>query len=132
MRTASVRLAAISAVVLTAIAAAPVQSTQPASTQSATLPTPKELLERHVKAIGGREAIVAHSSRRATGTMSIPASGMEGTLEIIQAKPNKSLMRITLPGVGTMEEGFDGTHGWSINPVTGPSAPPGQAARGSP
>ena len=125
MRIASVRLAAISVIVLTAFAAAPVQSTQTAPAQTAgaaqALPAPKELIARHVKAVGGREAVFAYSSRRAAGTMSIPASGMEGSLELYMAKPNKSLMRITLPGVGSMEEGFDGTHGWSINPVTGPS-----------
>ena len=125
MRTAGARLAAISAVVFTALAAAPVQSTQTAPAQSTpasqTLPAAKELVARHVKAIGGREAITAYSSRKASGTMSIPASGMEGSLELFMAKPNKSLMRINLPGVGSMEEGFDGTHGWSINPVTGPA-----------
>lgn len=125
MRTASVRLAAISAVVLTALAVAPVQSTQTAPAQttaaSTTLPTPKELFDRHLKTIGGREAVLGLSSRHTTGTMSIPASGIEGTLELFQAKPNKSLMRVTLPGVGALEEGFDGTHGWSINPVTGPA-----------
>jgi hypothetical protein len=125
MRTASVCLAAISVAVLTAGAAGPTQSTASAPAQSAAassaLPAPQELIARHVKAVGGREAVLAYSSRRATGTMSVPASGMEGTLEVFMAKPNKSLMRINLPGVGAMEEGFDGTHGWSINPVTGPS-----------
>jgi hypothetical protein len=37
------------------------------------------------------------------------------------AKPNKTLIKITLPGVGDIQEGFDGTVGWSMNPMTGPT-----------
>jgi hypothetical protein len=30
-------------------------------------------------------------------------------------------MRITIPGVGEMSEGFNGDVGWSVNPMSGPS-----------
>jgi hypothetical protein len=129
MRTASVCLAAISAAVLTAGAAAPIQSTQTSPAQTAapqTLPTPQEIFAKHVNALGGREAMLAYSSRKVTGTVSMPASGMNGTVEIFQAKPNKFLMRITLPGVGVMEDGYDGTVGWGNNPLTGPQLLQGQ------
>ncbi len=32
--------------------------------------------------------------------MSVPGSGMSGTLEIYGAKPNKSLVKITIGGIG--------------------------------
>ena len=54
------------------------------------------------------------------GTVSLPAAGLTGTLEAFHAKPNKFLQRMTLPGIGDIEEGFDGTVGWSISPLTGP------------
>ena len=45
---------------------------------------------------------------------------MSGDLEISQARPNKTMMRINVTGIGQIEQGFDGTTGWSINPMQGP------------
>jgi hypothetical protein len=87
---------------------------------SAELPPAREVVDRHIKAIGGREAILAQSSTHATGTVSLPAAGLTGKLEAFHAKPNKYLQRLSLPGIGEIEEGFDGTVGWSISPLTGP------------
>ena len=87
---------------------------------SATLPSARSIIDRHIKAIGGREAILKHTSTHATGTVSIPSAGMTGTVEIFTAKPNKSMMKITLAGVGEVQEGFDGTTGWSLSPMSGP------------
>ena len=50
----------------------------------------------------------------------MPSAGLTGTLEIFAARPNKSLVKVSLPGVGEVSEGFDGTHGWSLSPMTGP------------
>ena len=52
--------------------------------------------------------------------MSLPAAGIKGTLEAYHAKPNKFIQRLSLPGIGDIEEGFDGTVGWSLSPLTGP------------
>ena len=84
------------------------------------LPSAKSILDRHIAAIGGREAILSHTSTHAKGTLSMPSAGLTGSLEILAAKPNKSLMRISLAGVGEISEGFDGSHGWSLSPITGP------------
>ena len=46
---------------------------------------------------------------------------MTGSVELFAAKPNKSLLRISLAGIGDIEEGFDGTIGWSLSPMTGPA-----------
>ena len=48
--------------------------TPPAADPS--LPAAREILDRHVKAIGGREAVLSHKSAHATGTFSVPSSGM--------------------------------------------------------
>lgn len=88
---------------------------------SAELPEAAEILEGHLKAIGGREAVMGHSSRHVTGTITMPSAGLSGSFEMFEAKPNKAVMRITIPGVGEMHEGFDGKIGWSINPMSGPS-----------
>jgi hypothetical protein len=88
---------------------------------TATLPSGREVIDRHLKAIGGREALLAQTSTHATGTVSLTAAGITGTLEAYHAKPNKFLQRINLPGIGDIEEGFDGKVGWSLSPLTGPT-----------
>jgi hypothetical protein len=87
---------------------------------AADLPSARSVIDRHVRAIGGREAVLAHSSTHARGTLSMPMAGMTGELDVYAAKPNKSLVKITLGGVGSVVEGFDGTHGWTLSPMTGP------------
>jgi len=84
------------------------------------LPAARDIMDRHLKAIGGREALMSKSSAHATGTVEIPGSGMKGTLELFQAKPNSTLTRISLPGFGDLQEGFNGAIGWTISPMTGP------------
>lgn len=86
----------------------------------AALPSARSILDKHVKAIGGREAVLSHSSTMAKGTLSIPAAGITGSLEVYGAKPNRTLVKSTIPGVGQIVEGFDGTHAWTISPMTGP------------
>ncbi|MEO8076844.1 MAG: hypothetical protein ABI818_10970 [Acidobacteriota bacterium] len=83
------------------------------------MPSARSIIDRHVAAVGGRQAILSHSSSHAVGTMTIPGSGISGALDIYSAKPNKSLTKINLGGIGEMLEGFDGTVGWGVNPVTG-------------
>jgi hypothetical protein len=85
------------------------------------LPPAREIIDRHIKAIGGREAVLAHTSAYAKGTVTIASAGLTGSVELFAAKPNKTLTRSVLPGIGEILEGFDGTVGWAISPLTGPS-----------
>jgi len=91
-----------------------------APTVPAKLPTGRSILDKHVAAIGGREAVLGHKSTHALGTLSMPSTGLTGALEIYGAHPNKTLLKISLGGVGEVLEGFDGTYGWSLSPMTGP------------
>lgn len=84
------------------------------------LPPARTLIDRHVKAIGGRDAVLAHSSMRITGTVSFPANGISGSLEAFAAKPDKALVKLNIVGIGEAAEGFDGTVAWSQSPMTGP------------
>jgi hypothetical protein len=95
-------------------------SPAPKAADSAALPSARSIIDRHVRAMGGRKAVLAHTSLHATGTMTVASSGMTGVLHVYGAKPNKSLVKIGLGGIGDLLEGFDGTTGWSLNPVTGP------------
>jgi hypothetical protein len=107
-----------------ALAAAPAvhagQAPAAKTEKAAALPSARSIVDRHVQAIGGRKAILAHTSLHATGTMTVAGSGITGVLHVYGAKPNKSLVKIGLGGIGELLEGFDGTTGWTLNPVTGP------------
>jgi hypothetical protein len=87
----------------------------------AALPSARSIIDRHIKAIGGREAVLSHTSTHATGTFSVPAQGLTGTVEIFgAANPNRSALKVTVPGLGEIASGFDGSHGWSMSPLLGP------------
>ncbi len=90
------------------------------SAEPADLPSARSIIDKHVKAIGGRDAIMAHKSSHATGTFSMPATGISGKLDVYSAAPDKTLVKVNLGGVGDLVEGFDGTHGWALQPMTGP------------
>jgi hypothetical protein len=99
-------------------AKAPAPSPAPASKVS--LPSARSIIDRHIAAVGGRKAILAHTSSHATGTMTVAGSGITGVLDVYSAKPDKSLVKINLGGIGDVFEGFNGTHAWSVSPITGP------------
>jgi hypothetical protein len=94
-------------------------SAEKAADQSG-LPSARSIIDRHVKAIGGREAVLSHTSSHATGSMTVTGSGITGVLDVYAAKPDKSLVKINLGGIGDVIEGFDGVHAWSVSPMTGP------------
>ena len=102
-------------------AIAPLAARAPESQSVSALPAARTIIDRYIKEIGGRDTVLAQSSTHATGTVSLPAAGLTGKLEAFHAKPNKFLQRMSLPGIGDIEEGFDGTVGWSISPLTGPT-----------
>jgi hypothetical protein len=92
------------------------------------LPSGRAVIDKHIEAIGGSAAIRAHSSMHVTGTMSIPASGVSGSIEAFAAKPNKTLVRMTIAGVGEVLEGVDGNVAWSLSPMFGPMLAQGKEA----
>jgi hypothetical protein len=100
------------------------QQTAPAA---APLPSGKDVVAKHLAAIGGEAAFKAVKSIHAKGTFELPAQGIKGELEILAARPNKMLNRVEIPGVGHAESGYDGKTAWSIDPLAGPSLLTGRA-----
>lgn len=92
---------------------------KPAPTEAA-LPDARSLIDKHIAAIGGRDAVLSYSSSHVKGRVEMPANGLSGPFEVFAAKPNLSLMRMTFSGIGDMEEGFNGKVAWMLSPVTGP------------
>ncbi len=93
---------------------------KPPAQADARLPAAREIIDRHIREVGGRAAILAHSSTHIVGTASMPAAGLSGKMEIFHAKPNRYLQRVSFPGIGEIEEGFDGKVGWTTSALTGP------------
>jgi len=85
----------------------------------APLPTVDQVLEKYVQAIGGQAAVSKVSSRLARGAVELPATGATGAVEVYTKAPNKTLTIINLPGVGVVQNGFNGTVGWEQNPRAG-------------
>lgn len=78
-----------------------------------------EVLEASLEASGGREALSAIKSSRLKGTFSITAIGMSGSSEIVQTYPDKVYLVQEMPGIGRIEQGYDGEKGWAQDPMQG-------------
>jgi len=93
---------------------------QPAvETPAPNMPDAGGLFAKHVKAIGGEKAIRKHASAISKATFSMPAMGMSAEMTITTAAPAKMLLNMTVPGMGEMQQGFDGTRAWSNDPMSG-------------
>ena len=87
--------------------------------KAAALPTTDEILEKYVKALGGKEAIEKTTSRSAKGTFEIEAANISGEVENYQKAPNKYASLFSIPGMGGGGQVYDGAKGWDSNPMSG-------------
>src|SRR5688572_14438611 len=56
----------------------------PTPTTTSALPAARAIIDRYVQAIGGREAVLRHSSIRYLGSFEMPAAGLKGGLTLVQ------------------------------------------------
>lgn len=91
------------------------------------LPAGREVISRFIEAIGGADAVRRPRSQRAVGTFEMPGPGISGDIEVLSAAPNLMLQRLVVPGLGTVESGFDGAVGWLDDPAIGPMLLDGKA-----
>ncbi len=88
-------------------------------------PPPPELTEeqkiiaRFVDALGGEDALRAYSSATAKGAFELPAMGMSGDMTAYQMAPDKTLVTISLPGMGESIQGYNGEIGWAEDATQG-------------
>lgn len=90
-----------------------------AGAQAATLPAASAVITKFATAVGG-PAYLAAKSIQTKGTMSMPAAGLNATFQMTQLAPNQMQMVTTIPGMGEVQVGFDGTNGWALDPMQGP------------
>ena len=99
----------------------------PALGGHASAQTADDIVEKHLAAVGGREALGKLTSRHSTGTLTLSTGGAEipGTVEIFAKAPNKVrvAMKLDVSAMGggemTIEQRFDGTAGYSLNSMQG-------------
>jgi hypothetical protein len=117
---AAVLAVAVVAAPASSLVAQTAQAPAAPAAKAADLPSARAILDRHLEAAGGRNAIAKHTSSHLVGTISIPASGITGPFEVFAAKPNMNLTKITIADIGDVIEAYDGKVAWSISPMTGP------------
>lgn len=90
--------------------------------------TADEVIEKHLAALGGREALGKLTTRKAIGTVTIstPNGDLTGPIELYSKAPNKTraYMELDLSALGMnekmmLDQKFDGTSGWAINSLQG-------------
>ena len=100
----------------------------PALASQAWAQTPDELVEKHIAAMGGRDALSKLTSRRATGSITVvgPNGDFGGPVEMSYKAPNKVRlsMQLDLSAMGVpekmiVEQKFNGAVGWSLNSLQG-------------
>lgn len=90
-------------------------SVAPAWPQAAPLKTAEAVLERYKQALGGADAIAKVESETVRGE--IESSGQPGKATFVyQAKPFKTLMKVTRANGSQIVVGFDGSVSWSVGP----------------
>lgn len=92
---------------------------KPDAKPAAALPTVDEVLDKYIKATGGKAALEKLNSRVAKGSFEIEAMGISGGFQSYAKAPNKNVVIVDVPGFGTVLNTFDGEKGFSSNPQTG-------------
>ena len=99
-----------------------------ASQKAQTLPTVQKVMERYVRALGGRNAIFRHKSMVVQEKLEIAEKNV--SLErVVTFKGRKQREEITLPDGSRYQSGFDGRVAWEINPKSGAALIQGKEAQ---
>jgi len=84
----------------------------------ADLPSGEKVLQTSVEKSGGAAAFAKVKSVVMTGTVEMAGHNIKGPATMFQ-KDGKSYTAIDLPGIGKVEEGFDGKVAWESNSIQG-------------
>ena len=82
------------------------------------LPDAKELIQRYAHEVGG-DAWKEHKSARMKATVELAAMGMRAEIEAVNVFPNVFMTKMTIPGMGEIQSGYDGAVAWMKDPTMG-------------
>jgi hypothetical protein len=116
----------VAAFVLLSVVATPALSAQQAAGAQAVsraepLPDARDVVARHIEAVGGRDALARLHSRHVWAHFEVPGERVKGQLQIFAARPNRLLIKTTFSDLATTVTGFDGQMGWSETPGSKPA-----------
>jgi outer membrane lipoprotein-sorting protein len=89
------------------------------TTPQAALPSVDQILDKYVKAIGGKAAFEKLTSRVSKGTFEMDQLPGPAAEEIYAKAPDKQAMVTDVPSFGQARRGFNGAVGWEDNPMSG-------------
>lgn len=84
------------------------------------LPKGETVLDHFVEVTGGKQNYDKRSNEYMSGTVSVPAAGVTGKIEMWAAAPGSRLEVIEMDGVGKIESGTDGVIAWENSAIMGP------------
>jgi len=97
----------------------------PAATTStpaaAKAPAAADIFAKATTAAGGADLIRSQKSQTLKGTLEMPGQGLKGTIVTRSNDPDQLLIETDIPGFGKILQGVQGTVGWSMDPLRGPS-----------
>jgi hypothetical protein len=85
--------------------------------QATQCPEASGLMGKFIEASGGEAAAKKIHNRVTKGVMKMPMQGIEGTVTLYEAEPNKQYAIITLGPAGTVFRGTDGEVVWEMPPA---------------
>ncbi len=89
----------------------------------------QEILDRFVTASGGEAAFKKLTTRLTTGNFESPAMGIAGSLEILQATPQKMFQKLSVGDFATITMGTDGRMAWINIPGVGVQEMEGEVSK---
>jgi carboxyl-terminal processing protease len=98
-------------------ASTPVEPSAPQTFQST--PMAEAIMERFLKAAGGREDLKAVKTRVSRGSSAMATQGLTGKVVIYEEAPNRRSMETDTPGLGVTQLAMDGKRAWLEDPLTG-------------
>jgi len=107
-------------------AAAPSPAAKPPAASApapapANAPAAADIFAKAVTAAGGADLIRSQKSQTLKGTIEMPGQGLKGIIVTRSNDPDQLLIETEIPSFGKILQGVQGTVGWSVDPLRGPT-----------
>ncbi len=86
---------------------------------AADLPSGESLIQRYIDKSGGAQAYAKAKSMSMSGHVEMEGRNISGTVTIME-EGHKSYTAMEFPGIGKVEEGYDGDTAWEDSALQGP------------
>ena len=83
------------------------------------MPAARELISRHLDAVGGFASISRQRSYHWSGRFEVPGQKTAGSLEIFGQQPHKLWLKVEIPNTAKYVRATDGQTMWRFNPQSG-------------